>query len=175
MINTSTNPDHYSRWKIQPWDFISQNNLDFMRGNVIKYVMRYDAKNGVEDLIKAKDYIDKIISNLTGNPLEDNTVKQIWQLSLYHIIKNDAVILTKNAFNCDTGKGSRYIYRHEAGFFIAVDKDVEYPAGLSSYFENYIKYCLEKGYAWINFDKDADPCAGCPLFVWEEVDVGTVK
>lgn len=59
----ATSPTHYSRWKIQPLDFISQNGLDFLRGNIIKYIMRYDAKNGVEDLQKAKVYLEKLIEN----------------------------------------------------------------------------------------------------------------
>lgn len=63
MASTPTNPEHYSRWKIQLWDFISQNNLDFMRGNIIKYIMRFDAKNGLEDLKKARVYLDKMIKN----------------------------------------------------------------------------------------------------------------
>lgn len=42
-------------------DFCQKNNLDFMQGNVIKYVTRYKGKNGKEDLLKAKEYIDRII------------------------------------------------------------------------------------------------------------------
>ena len=42
-------------------DFCQKNNLDFMQGNVIKYVTRYKEKNGKEDLLKAKEYIDRII------------------------------------------------------------------------------------------------------------------
>lgn len=42
-------------------DFCQKNNLDFMQGNVIKYVTRYKKKNGIEDLEKAKEYIDRLI------------------------------------------------------------------------------------------------------------------
>lgn len=59
------NPEYYSRWKIQPIDFITQNELDFLRGNIIKYLMRYDVKNGVEDLKKARVYLDKLIEENT--------------------------------------------------------------------------------------------------------------
>ena len=55
------NPDHYSGLKIEPLDYIIKNKLDFLEGNIIKYVTRYKNKNGVEDLIKAKKYIDKLI------------------------------------------------------------------------------------------------------------------
>lgn len=57
-------PNHYSRWKIEPLDFIMANDLDFLRGNIIKYIMRYDAKNGVEDLKKARVYLDKLIEKV---------------------------------------------------------------------------------------------------------------
>ena len=58
---TPTSPSYYSRFKIQPLDFIAANNLDFLTGNVIKYVMRHDAKNGLEDLQKARVYLDRLI------------------------------------------------------------------------------------------------------------------
>lgn len=55
---------HYTQWKIQPITFISANKLNFCQGNVIKYVMRYNQKNGLEDLKKAKVYIDYLIQEL---------------------------------------------------------------------------------------------------------------
>lgn len=42
-------------------EFCLRNNLTFMQGNVIKYVTRYKDKNGIEDLEKAKEYIDRLI------------------------------------------------------------------------------------------------------------------
>ena len=58
------NPDHYGNSGIDVIDFCQANNLDFMQGNVIKYVFRYKNKNGLEDLEKAKEYIDRMIENL---------------------------------------------------------------------------------------------------------------
>lgn len=55
---------HYTQWKMQPITFIVVNDLDFCQGNVIKYVMRYKEKNGLEDLKKAKVYIDYLIQKL---------------------------------------------------------------------------------------------------------------
>jgi hypothetical protein len=46
---------------IQPWDVIAAWNLDYWEGNVVKYVMRYRNKNGVEDLKKARHYLDYLI------------------------------------------------------------------------------------------------------------------
>lgn len=55
---------HYTQWKIQPITFITANKLSYSQGNVIKYVMRYNQKNGLEDLEKAKNYIDYLIQEL---------------------------------------------------------------------------------------------------------------
>ena len=53
--------NHYKEFRIQPIDFIEGNDLGFAVGNVIKYVCRYKHKNGKEDLLKAKHYIDLLI------------------------------------------------------------------------------------------------------------------
>lgn len=52
---------HYEQNAIQPWDFIISNNLSYLVGNIIKYLCRYKNKNGVEDLRKARHYLDKLI------------------------------------------------------------------------------------------------------------------
>ena len=52
---------HYKNIKIQPSKFINDNKLLFAEGNAIKYICRHNAKNGKEDLEKAKHYIDMII------------------------------------------------------------------------------------------------------------------
>lgn len=52
---------HYSDLAIEPIDFITANNLGFCEGNVIKYVSRWKVKNGIEDLEKARWYIDFLI------------------------------------------------------------------------------------------------------------------
>ena len=59
-ITDKINPSYYGTG-LDVIDFCQKNNLDFMQGNVIKYVTRYKEKNGKEDLLKAKEYIDRII------------------------------------------------------------------------------------------------------------------
>ncbi|GAC1583193.1 MAG: hypothetical protein NVS3B5_17690 [Sphingomicrobium sp.] len=59
--NTPVVPLHYTRYKIEPLDFIMQNNLSFPIGNIIKYVCRHDLKDGVTDLKKARQYLDRLI------------------------------------------------------------------------------------------------------------------
>jgi hypothetical protein len=52
---------HYKNLKIQPTLFIHANNIGFIEGNIIKYVVRHKDKNGIEDLKKARHYIDLLI------------------------------------------------------------------------------------------------------------------
>ena len=52
---------HYKDKVIQPWDYIAANALGYFEGNVIKYVSRWRDKGGVEDLRKARHYLDKLI------------------------------------------------------------------------------------------------------------------
>jgi hypothetical protein len=54
-------PKHYTVGKIEVWDFIVDQKMNYLEGNVVKYVSRYKTKNGVEDLKKARAYLDKLI------------------------------------------------------------------------------------------------------------------
>ncbi len=49
---------HYKNFKIQPIEFITKNKLSFIQGNIIKYVCRFDKKNGNEDIDKAIHYCE---------------------------------------------------------------------------------------------------------------------
>ena len=56
---------HYKdNFVIQPYEFISKNDLSFFQGNVVKYVCRYLYKNKIEDLEKIKHYCDLEIKKL---------------------------------------------------------------------------------------------------------------
>lgn len=57
------NPSYYGK-QLDVIDFCQKNNLDFMQGNVIKYVTRYKEKNGKEDLFKAMEYIERMIKEI---------------------------------------------------------------------------------------------------------------
>lgn len=52
---------HYKTMKIQPVEFILANGLGFCEGNAIKYLCRYKQKNGIQDLRKAKHYVEMLI------------------------------------------------------------------------------------------------------------------
>ena len=60
-LDTQIGGNHYRNFEIQPIEFIHKNNLSYIQGNVIKYVCRYRDKNGIEDLKKARHYIDMLI------------------------------------------------------------------------------------------------------------------
>ena len=53
---TQVGGNHYTKFRIQPYEFISKNNLSFFQGNVVKYVCRYQRKGGAEDLKKIVHY-----------------------------------------------------------------------------------------------------------------------
>ena len=53
--------NHYTLMAIDPLTYIEANNLGFIEGNIIKYVSRYQNKNGIEDLQKAKHYLERLI------------------------------------------------------------------------------------------------------------------
>lgn len=52
---------HYRDMKIQPVEYIHANGIGFVEGSVIKYVSRWRSKNGVEDLKKARHFLDLLI------------------------------------------------------------------------------------------------------------------
>lgn len=60
-------PKHYARFKIEPIRFICENGLNFFTGNIIKYILRHDAKNGLEDLRKAQRYLQMFIAFQEGD------------------------------------------------------------------------------------------------------------
>ena len=101
--------NYYKRFKIQPIEFIILNNLNFLEGNVIKYVCRYRFKDGLRDLEKAKHYIEMLIEfrdkfgkelshlgfNLTNkiSHLEGEIIKRIWRYSKSKDIKELEIAL----------------------------------------------------------------------------------
>lgn len=55
------NPNHYKQGNIEVIEFILDQRMSYVEGNIIKYVSRYKFKNGLEDLKKARWYLDKLI------------------------------------------------------------------------------------------------------------------
>ena len=60
-LNIQVGGNHYKEMPIQPIEYIMKNNIGFMEGNAIKYISRWRSKGGVEDLKKARHYLDMLI------------------------------------------------------------------------------------------------------------------
>ena len=54
-------PDYYQKGNIEVTDFIIDQSMSFLEGNVVKYLCRYKEKSGIQDLRKARWYIEKLI------------------------------------------------------------------------------------------------------------------
>lgn len=86
--------DHYSKRSIQPFDIINEYNLDFYEGNALKYLLRHKEKNGKEDLLKLKDYVDCIIDmqypedDTSGYWHDINSTNNYYDKSVY-VFKNE--------------------------------------------------------------------------------------
>ena len=57
---------HYKDCAIQPVDYIVENKLDFLEGNVVKYITRHKTKNGIEDIRKVIHYAELILEKKYG-------------------------------------------------------------------------------------------------------------
>jgi len=66
VVDMVNSPPHYNSSGIECIDAIQAATLNgfeyYLQGNIMKYLWRYRYKNGIEDLNKAKWYLDKLIS-----------------------------------------------------------------------------------------------------------------
>jgi len=73
MSDLINNPSHYTQGGIECIDAIQaalgSSFPGFLRGNIIKYLWRYEHKNRIEDLHKAQWYLRKLIDWESGNDL----------------------------------------------------------------------------------------------------------
>lgn len=60
-LKTQEGGDHYKKMAVQPVEYCHKNGLDICESNVVKYVSRWKNKNGIEDLKKARHFIDLLI------------------------------------------------------------------------------------------------------------------
>lgn len=71
-LKTQAGGTHYKKHRIQPIEFSMANDLNFCQANVVKYIVRYKDKGGLEDLRKAAHYIDLLIELEYGeDPIEE--------------------------------------------------------------------------------------------------------
>lgn len=62
--------NHYKKLNYETWDVINDWGLGYFDGNAVKYLSRWRNKGGVDDLRKAKHYIEKLIE-LETQPSDD--------------------------------------------------------------------------------------------------------
>lgn len=64
----NSKPHHYSKgidaWDIVDLTFTEEQKTGFDVGNILQYILRYDKKDGVKDLKKARDYLDRLIKRM---------------------------------------------------------------------------------------------------------------
>ena len=60
------NPDYY-RKGIEKTDYIQSHSMDYLEGNIIKYITRHKSKGGVDDLKKAEWYLTRLIKQEEKN------------------------------------------------------------------------------------------------------------
>jgi len=68
---------HYITKPIQPWDYIISNGMGYLEGNIIKYISRYKEKGGLDDLIKASHYLEKLIEVTLNERVPEVAVSKI--------------------------------------------------------------------------------------------------
>ncbi len=63
MSSKQIGGEHYSvaGTRRQHWDVVREFGLGYMEGNITKYIFRWKSKGGIEDLRKARSYLDKLI------------------------------------------------------------------------------------------------------------------
>ena len=65
---TKYDPSHYKRGTIQVWDFIVDQQLDYLAGNCVKYICRAghkDQESELDDWLKVKAYVERKIQSLS--------------------------------------------------------------------------------------------------------------
>lgn len=65
---------HYKKQVIQHWDYVVANGIPYLEAQVIKYVSRHQDKNGIQDLEKAKHFLEKLIEVEKEKKNVDNQV-----------------------------------------------------------------------------------------------------
>ncbi len=84
-LDTQVGGDHYKSMTIQPVEYVHANSIGYFEGNVIKYVSRWRAKNGIADLLKARHYLDLLIEfeqRKSEPPKEVNSKSRLARLAV---------------------------------------------------------------------------------------------
>jgi len=105
-----TNPSYYGHDQavIECIEYIQSHAFDFLEGNIIKYVTRYEQKGGVEDLKKAKWYLERLIKREEGKakPYDSSLYKEEpYDSSLYKaVLQSQDVSNDNNHLECGSSE-----------------------------------------------------------------------
>jgi hypothetical protein len=69
-------PDYYKKGNIEVTDFILDQSMSFLEGNIVKYLVRHKEKSGIDDLRKARWYLDKLIEEQLKHG-EENKLRRL--------------------------------------------------------------------------------------------------
>ena len=76
-LNKQVGGDHYKRFIIQPVEFCYHNEIPYLEATAIKYLCRWRDKGGLQDLQKAKHFIDLLIDFETVKEDEFNVLDNV--------------------------------------------------------------------------------------------------
>jgi hypothetical protein len=87
---------HYLGGEFQHWDWVIDNQLGYLEGQITKYLCRWRAKGGVKDLEKSLHYTDKLVESVVRGRLplpEERKVKNLASMKdLYHLSETEASV-----------------------------------------------------------------------------------
>jgi len=66
-LDSQVGGSHYKNMAIQPIEYIHANNMPFIEASILKYISRWRNKNGLQDLMKAKHFIELLIELETAD------------------------------------------------------------------------------------------------------------
>ena len=91
MTDNVNHPSHYTQGGVECIDAITAATVNktgieaVCTANIIKYLWRYEAKNGLEDVKKAQWYLNRLIAEMEGpkaEPVECTECTHVWQQQL---------------------------------------------------------------------------------------------
>jgi len=74
--------NHYKKYgDLQPWDVVIAWKLGYLEGTALKYIARWKDKNGVEDILKAIHFLEKLVEveKAKQQAVDLDGVMQVWQ------------------------------------------------------------------------------------------------
>lgn len=91
MKEDIVNPKRYTQNKLECWDFWVKAGLDPLIASAVKYVWRYEYKNGIEDLKKAKVFLEKAIKEAKKDSIHNSE-------RFYPILRSEVESLSNKQF-----------------------------------------------------------------------------